>query len=174
QSYPQVGLRRVIGGAAPVEWRGREGANLRDRLTLAAKTGHRPRDPEPATSTRYSSSARRQAPGLMPTVRVKTRVRWLWSEKPQVKATSNNDNRPSRSFSLATSTRCLKSQWCGAAPIVRRNEREKWLTDKPHSLATAVSGTRPSRLALRISLARLACHAASPPRIGQDSGRKPP
>src|SRR4029077_2732886 len=97
QSYPQVGLRRVIGGAAPVEWRGREGANLRDRLTLAAKTGHRPRDPEPATSTRYSSSARRQAPGLMPTVRVKTRVRWLWSEKPQVKATSNNDNRPSRS-----------------------------------------------------------------------------
>src|SRR6476620_8031970 len=34
QSYPQVGLRGVIGGAAPVEWRGRERANLRDRLTL--------------------------------------------------------------------------------------------------------------------------------------------
>jgi hypothetical protein len=36
QSYPQVGLRGVIGGAAPVEWRGRERASLRDRLTLSA------------------------------------------------------------------------------------------------------------------------------------------
>src|SRR6266436_5807643 len=35
QSYPEVGLRGVIGGAAPVEWRGRERANLRDRLTLS-------------------------------------------------------------------------------------------------------------------------------------------
>src|SRR6478672_9290711 len=35
QSYPQVGLRGVIGGAAPVEWRGRERANSRDRLTLS-------------------------------------------------------------------------------------------------------------------------------------------
>ena len=35
QSYPQIGLRGVIGGAAPVEWRGRERANLRVRLTLS-------------------------------------------------------------------------------------------------------------------------------------------
>ena len=45
--------------------------------------------------------------------------------KPQAKATSRNDSRPSRSFCLAASTRSVRSHLCGAAPMERRNAREK-------------------------------------------------
>src|SRR5882724_4141734 len=40
---------------------------------------------------------------------------------------SSRLDRREPSFCLATSTRSVKSHLCGAAPMVRRNEREKWL-----------------------------------------------
>jgi len=49
---------------------------------------------------------RRHAPGLIPAIRLKTRVKWLWSANPQAPATSDNDNPGARKKSFARSTRC--------------------------------------------------------------------
>src|SRR4029079_10931397 len=59
---------------------------------------------------RYRRQIRRQAPALMLTCCVKTRVKWLWSEKPPASAISERLLSVPRNMVIARSTRACCSQ----------------------------------------------------------------
>ncbi len=67
----------------------------------------------------------RQADGGMPTNRVKTRVRWLWSANPQSTAISAVaiDDSSNNVFACSILRTC--SHLCGVMPVVMRNDRMK-------------------------------------------------
>jgi hypothetical protein len=62
-------------------------------------------------------------------MRANTLVKWLWSAKPQTRATY--DDLGSRKRSIARSTRRRKSHRCGDVPFDCRKARAKWLTVVP-------------------------------------------
>ncbi len=63
-----------------------------------------------------SFKIRRHAPGVRPVSFVKTRVKWLWSAKPQDSATSESDSLPSRNRPLFCSTLMGRGPtWCRRA-----------------------------------------------------------
>jgi hypothetical protein len=117
-----------------------------------------------AAQVSYPRCMRRHTPGLLLSLLVNTRVKWLWSTKPLATATSASESSVPRRSCFARSTRRRISHLCGGIPIVCLNARAKWALESPHSLASCLIDGSPSRFASINSSDRRIWHGANPPR----------